>query len=79
MSYLVTMANIISFLFGGIALLLAIVAFVPFLGWANWIILPIAAVGAAFGFASDKTSGRNFCLVVAAICGLRLLLGGGII
>ena len=36
-------------------------------------------VGAAFGFASEKDSGRNFCLVVIAICALRLWIGGGII
>lgn len=73
------MANIIAFLFGLIALVLAIVGFIPLLGWLNWLIILIAGVGAAFGFASDKNSGRNFCFVVMAICALRLWMGGGII
>jgi hypothetical protein len=73
------MANILAFLFGLIALLLAIIGFIPLLGWLNWLIILIAGVGAAFGFASEKDSGRNFCLVVIAICALRLWIGGGII
>ncbi|MFM2022243.1 MAG: hypothetical protein RJB02_1951, partial [Pseudomonadota bacterium] len=47
--------------------------------WLNWIILPIAGIGVAFGFASEKNGGRNFCLVVAAICAIRLWLGGGLL
>jgi hypothetical protein len=73
------MANIIAFLFGAVALLLAIIGFIPLLGWLNWFNLLIAGIGIAFGFASDKNAGRNFCIVVAAICALRLWLGGGLI
>jgi hypothetical protein len=73
------MANIVSFIFGVVALILAIIAFIPFLGWLNWFILPIVGIGVAFGFASESNSGRNFCLVVAAICALRLFMGGGLI
>ncbi|OYY70194.1 MAG: hypothetical protein B7Y44_04305 [Sphingomonadales bacterium 28-55-16] len=73
------MANIIAFLFGLIALVLAVVGFIPFLGWLNWLIILIAGVGAAFGFISEKSSGRNFCFIVMAICAFRLWIGGGII
>lgn len=73
------MANIIAFIFGLIALVLAMVGFIPLLGWLNWLIIPIAAVGAIFGLVSQKNGGRNFCLVVIAICALRLWIGGGII
>lgn len=73
------MANIIAFIFGLIALVLAMVGFIPLLGWLNWLIIPIAAVGAIFGLVSEKNGGRNFCLVVIAICALRLWIGGGII
>lgn len=72
------MANIISFLFGLIALVIALVGFIPFLGLILWPVLIIAGIGAAFGFASRSNSGRNFCLVVMAICAFRLFLGGGI-
>jgi hypothetical protein len=72
------MANIIAFLFGLLALILAIIGFIPFLGWLNWFIIVIAGVGAAIGFASAKNGGRNFCLIVVAICAARLWMGGGI-
>jgi hypothetical protein len=72
------MANIIAFILGLIALILAIPAFLPLLGALNWILIVIAGIGVAFGAASEKNSGRNFCLVVVAICAIRLWLGGGI-
>ena len=72
------MANIFAFLLGLIALILAFVGFIPFLGLLLWPVLLIAGIGAAFGFASNSNSGRNFCLIVIAICAVRLWLGGGI-
>ncbi len=73
------MANIIAFFLGLIALILAFIGFIPLLGWMNWLIILIAAMGAGLGFISDKKGGRNFCLVVMAICAFRLWIGGGII
>jgi hypothetical protein len=73
------MANFIAFLLGLVALVLAFIGFIPLLGWLNWLIILIAGVGVAFGFISDKSGGRNFCLVVMAICAFRLWIGGGII
>ena len=73
------MANIIAFLLGLVALVLAIVGFIPLLGWLNWFTIIIAGVGAVFGMASSSNSGRNFCFVVMAICAFRLFIGGGII
>jgi hypothetical protein len=73
------MLNILAFLFGLLALILAIPAFFPLLGWFNWVIILIAGFGAAIGFVSRKNSGRNFCFFVIAICALRLWMGGGLI
>ena len=73
------MANIIAFLFGLVALLLAFVGFIQLLGWLNWLTILIAGVGAVIGMISSKNGGRNFCFVVMAICALRLWIGGGII
>ena len=73
------MLNLISILLGLIALLLAIPSAIPFLGWGNWIVLPIAVVGIGLGALSRSNHGRNFCLVVFVIASLRLMLGGGII
>ena len=69
--------SLFSILIGCFALLLAIPAFMPFLGWANWLIVPIALFGALVGQFGYTKSGRNFCLIVAGICILRLWLGGG--
>ncbi len=72
------MLNLISILIGLVALLLAIPAQIPLLGWGNWIVLPIALLGAGFGALSRSDKGRNFCLIVFAIAVIRLTLGGGI-
>ncbi|MEM1131954.1 MAG: hypothetical protein AAGH53_03365 [Pseudomonadota bacterium] len=72
------MLNIISFLIGIIALIFAIFAFIPLLGSVNWFIVPFALFGALLGALSRHNGGRNFCLIVAAICIVRLFLGGGV-
>lgn len=71
------MLNVISILFGLFALVIALPGFVPFFGWLNWFVLPIAAVGLIVGVMSRSTAGRNFNIVVLVICTLRLMLGGG--
>ena len=43
------MLNLVSLLIGLVALVSAAVAFLPLLGWANWLILPLAVVGAGIG------------------------------
>lgn len=72
------MMNLLSLIVGVVALLLAIVAFIPLLGWANWLIIPLAMIGALIGFASRSKAGRNLNLLVIAIGVIRLALGGGI-
>lgn len=73
------MLNLVSILIGLVALLLAIPSTIPFLGWGNWIVLPIAVIGIGVGALSRSNHGRNFCLVVFVIACLRLMLGGGVI
>ena len=72
------MLNLTSILLGLVALLLAIPAALPLLGWGNWIVLPIAILGAGLGALSRSNGGRNFCLIVLLIAVVRLSLGGGI-
>lgn len=76
---MVPMLNIASLVIGAIALVLAVFAFIPLLGWANWVIVPFAVVGLALGAMSNQTSGRNLNIVVIVIGVVRLMLGGGII
>jgi len=73
------MFNLVSLLIGALAFVLAIVAFIPFLGWANWLIIPLAILGAGVGMISGSTSGRNLNLFVIVVGALRLMLGGGLI
>ena len=73
------MFNIASLIIGLVALVLALVAFIPLLGWANWFIIPLAIIGAVVGMISRSTGGRNLNLFVIVIGVVRLMLGGGIL
>lgn len=73
------MFNFASLMIGVIALICALVAFLPLLGWLNWLIIPLAIVGAAVGMISRGTAGRNLNLLVIVIGIVRLMLGGGIL
>ena len=73
------MLNIVSLLIGLVALACAAIAFIPLLGWANWIIIPLAVVGAGIGAISSSNTGRNLNLFVIVVGIIRLMLGGGII
>jgi hypothetical protein len=73
------MFNIASIIIGVVALIGALVAFLPLLGWANWLVIPLAIVGAAVGVLSRSTGGRNLNLLVIVIGVVRLMLGGGIL
>lgn len=75
----IAMLNIVSLIVGVVALLLAAVAFLPLLGWANWLIIPLALLGAGIGAAAQGNAGRNLNLFVIVIGILRLMLGGGIL
>jgi hypothetical protein len=72
------MLNIVSILIGIFALLSAAFAFIPLLGWMNWLVIPIAVVGLGVGLVSGRRSGTNLNIAVIIICVLRLMLGGGI-
>ena len=70
--------NVISVIIGLMALIIALVGFIPLLGWLNWFAIPLAVVGLVLGLLSQKTSGRYINLVVLALAIIRLALGGGI-
>ncbi|MFS0772124.1 hypothetical protein [Sphingomonas sp. 1P08PE] len=73
------MLNLVSIVFGFVTLALGLVAFFPFLGWMNWLVIPIGIVGAGIGAMSATNGGRNMNLVLIVIFSLRLMLGGGVI
>lgn len=81
--------GLISLIWGIVAMVLMVFALIPLLGWANWMVIPFAAVGAiiaAIGimFSSAGSRGRakaglvlNGIVIVVGVA--RLSLGGGII
>lgn len=70
--------NLISIVIGVIALLGALVGFIPLIGWLNWLVIPLAVVGLVVGLMARETGGRNINLVVLVLAVVRLMLGGGI-
>jgi hypothetical protein len=80
--------GLISLLWGIVAMLWMMLALLPLLGWANWFVIPFAAVGvviAALGIAFSASGRRgrakaglvlNALVILVAL--VRLNLGGGI-
>ena len=73
------MFNLVSLIIGFVALLCAVVAFIPLLGWLNWLIIPLAIIGAGVGLVSRGTAGRNLNLFVIVVAIIRLSIGGGLL
>ncbi|MCL6741139.1 hypothetical protein LZ518_08345 [Sphingomonas sp. RB56-2] len=73
------MLNLVSLVIGAVALVCVAIAFIPLLGWANWLIIPLAVLGAGIGAVSGSKSGRNLNLFVIVVGIVRLMLGGGIL
>ena len=71
--------NLISIVIGILALLGALVGFIPLLGWLNWGVIPLAVVGLIFGLLARENSGRNINIVVLVLAIVRLMLGGGVL
>lgn len=81
--------GVISIVWGIIALVWMVLAFIPLLGWGNWLLIPFAAVGAiiaAIGilFTSPLQRGRartglvlNGIAIIVGV--IRLSIGGGLI
>ena len=81
--------GVISILWGIVALIWMMLSLIPLLGWANWLMIPFAAVGAiiaAIGMAFTRKENRGrartglILNVVAIVVGaIRLSIGGGLI
>ena len=71
--------NVASIVLGIVALLGALVGFIPLLGWFNWLVLPLAIVGLIFGLLARENGGRNVNIVVLVMAIGRLFIGGGLI
>jgi hypothetical protein len=71
--------NMISVIIGILALLGALVGFIPLLGWFNWLVIPLAVLGLVLGVVARENTGRNINLVVIVLAAFRLFLGGGLL
>ncbi|RXR06484.1 hypothetical protein [Pseudoxanthomonas composti] len=81
--------GLISVLWGIVALLWTLLAFIPLLGWGNWFMIPfavvgaiVAAIGAAFsspGRRGRAKTGLVLNVLAIAIGVFRLVIGGGVI
>lgn len=71
------MFNLASLIIGFVALICAIIAFIPLLGIGEWLVLLLAIFGAGVGVVSRHTAGRNLNLFVIVVAVVRLILGGG--
>lgn len=71
------MLNILSLLIGIVTGAIAVFGLIPFFGWTNWFVLPIAGLGLVLGLISSRKEGQILNLVVIAIALVRLTLGGG--
>ncbi len=76
--YIAVVLNLVSITIGVVALVFVSIAFLPLLGWANWLVIPLAIIGAAIGSMARGTAGRNLNILVIAVGVIRLMLGGGI-
>ena len=73
------MLNILSLLIGLFAGVIAVFGIIPFVGWANWFVIPSAGLGLVLGLISRHREGQILNLVVIAIALVRLSIGGGFI
>jgi uncharacterized membrane protein YjjP (DUF1212 family) len=73
------MFNIASLIIGVVALICALVAFIPLLGIGEWLVLLLAIFGAGIGMISRGTAGRNLNLFVIVVAVVRLIIGHGIL
>lgn len=73
------MLNLISIIVGVVAFPVMLLGLIPLLGWLNYLVIPLAVLGAALGALSDSNTGRNLNLVVLLVGFVRLWLGGFIL
>lgn len=81
--------GVLSVIWGVFSLFWMLIAFLPFLGWGNWLVVPLAGVGLLFSVIAQARTGEGgrrrartgMLLNAVALLGgmLRLVLGGGVV
>jgi hypothetical protein len=76
--------GVAALVFGILSIVWMFIAFVPCLGWLNWINIPFAIVGLIVSIIArvqgdtKGIAGIVLCAIAIAFGGIRLFLGGGI-
>ena len=79
--------QIISLILGILVIMGMLVALIPFLGWMNWGVIPLAIAGLIISIIATATATENrgpgiagivLCVIAAFIGTIRLFLGAGI-
>ncbi len=68
----------VSLILGIVCLLAMLLAFIPLLGWLNWIVVPMAVVGLIISSVFNVESGKKICAIVIIVGIIRLAMGGGL-
>ena len=71
--------KLISAILGIVSLILMLVAFIPLLGWLNWVVIPFAAISLIISSIADSRSGKAMSGAAVLFGILRLIFGGGIL
>lgn len=71
--------KLIGRVFAVITVILMLVAFIPLLGWLNWVVIPFAILGLLFSVIGKSKGGTIICCIAIILGMLRLMLGGGIL
>jgi hypothetical protein len=73
------MINAVSLIWGVVTLCLAVICLIPFLGWGNWFVIPMALIGIVIGALSARRGGMILNIVALILAFFRLIFGGGIL
>jgi hypothetical protein len=76
---LISMLNLLSLLIGLLSIFPILFALTPFIGFLNWVILPLPVLGFLIGSVSSGRAGRNLNLALIVVAILRLILGHGLL
>jgi len=66
-------------LFALIASILAVVAFIPLLGWLYWVVIPIGILSLIFSIIGGSSTGKTLSIIVILVGIFRLMIGGGVL
>ena len=69
--------QVLSLIWGILAVIAMVIAFLPFLGWLNWLVVPFSAIGLIVSIVATAIAKRERGLAIAGIvcCSVAILLG----